>query len=75
MAKSGITVSSGGYQGTGDRGRGGQGAFKEDVASMRSAGRSYTDAHGNTGYSRGRKDGGRIGYANGGLASLFTRRG
>ena len=75
MARSGITVSSGGYQGTGDRGRGGQGAFKEDVASMRSAGRSYTDAHGNTGYSRGRKDGGRIGYANGGLASLFTRRG
>ena len=65
MAKSGITVTGGGYQGGGDRGRGGQGAFKEDVTSMRSAGRSYTDAQGNTGYSRGRKDGGRIGYREG----------
>ena len=50
-------------------------AARQDTTSMRSAGRSYTDAHGNRGYSRGRKDGGRIGYANGGLASLFTRRG
>ena len=65
MAKSGITVTGGGYQGGGDRGRGGQGAFKEDVTSMRSAARSYTDAQGNTGYSRGRKDGGRIGYREG----------
>jgi len=56
-----IKVSSGGYQGgDGGRGRGGQGAFKEDTRSMRSAGRSYTDARGNTGYSRGRKDGGRV---------------
>ena len=50
-------------------------AARQDTTSMRSAGRSYTDAQGNRGYSRGRKDGGRIGYANGGLASLFTRRG
>ena len=76
MARSGITVSSGGYQGgDGGRGRGGQGAFKEDTRSMRSAGRTYTDARGNKGYSRGRRDGGRVGYANGGLATLFTRRG
>ena len=65
MAKSGITVTGGGYQGGGDRGRGGQGAFREDTRSMRSAARSYTDAQGNTGYSRGRKDGGRIGYREG----------
>ena len=76
MARSGITVSSGGYQGgDGGRGRGGQGAFKEDTRSMRSAGRTYTDARGNKGYSRGRRDGGRVGYGNGGLATLFTRRG
>lgn len=50
-------------------------AARQDTTSMRSAARSYTDAHGNRGYSRGRRDGGRIGYANGGLASLFTRRG
>jgi len=50
-------------------------AARQDTTSMRSAGRSYTDAQGNRGYSRGRRDGGRIGYANGGLASLFTRRG
>ena len=46
---------------------------------MKSAGRSYQDSHGNVGYSRGRKDGGRIGYffggragfKNGGLASIL----
>ena len=33
---------------------------------MRSAGRSYKDAQGNVGYSRGRKDGGRVGLYQGG---------
>jgi len=50
-------------------------ASRQDTTSMRSAARSYTDAKGNRGYSRGRRDGGRIGYSNGGLASLFSRRG
>ena len=36
---------------------------------------TFTTPSGKKGYSGGRKDGGRIGYANGGLASLFTRRG
>ena len=71
LARQGITVSSGGYQGTGDRGRGGEGAFRENVSQMRGAGRSYTDAQGNVGYSSGRKDGGRIGYRDGGIARLL----
>ena len=42
--------------------------------------RTFTYTNPNTGkkqrgYSGGRRDGGRVGYANGGLASLFTRRG
>jgi len=36
---------------------------------------TFTTPSGKKGYSGGRKDGGRIGYSNGGLASLFTRRG
>jgi hypothetical protein len=66
LANVGIQVGGGGaFEDPGGRDRGGQGAFREDVTSMRSAGRSYKDAQGNVGYSRGRKEGGRIGYANG----------
>jgi hypothetical protein len=38
---------------------------------MASAGRSYQDAQGNVGYSRGRKDGGRVNFKDGGLASIL----
>ena len=79
--RSGTTsgANDGRYENINDRDRGGQGAFKEDTTSMRSAGKSYEDAKGNVGYSRGRKDGGRIGYffggrvnyKNGGLAGLL----
>jgi hypothetical protein len=71
--KSGITsgANDGRYENLNDRDRGGQGAFAEDKTSMRSAGRSYQDAQGNVGYSRGRKDGGRIDYKHGGLASIL----
>jgi|TARA_E500000305_G_C3977875_1_gene215287 hypothetical protein len=72
-ARSGITsgANDGRYENIDNRDRGGQGAFAEDKTSMRSAGRSYRDAQGNVGYSRGRKDGGRIGYKHGGLASIL----
>ena len=71
--KSGITsgANDGRYENINDRDRGGQGAFAEDKTSMASAGRSYQDAQGNVGYSRGRKDGGRIDYEHGGLASIL----
>ena len=71
--KSGITsgANDGRYENLNDRDRGGQGAFAEDKTSMRSAGRSYQDAQGNVGYSRGRKDGGRIDYKHGGLTSIL----
>ena len=79
--KSGITsgANDGRYENINDRNRGGQGAFQEDKTSMKSAGKSYQDAQGNVGYSRGRKDGGRIGYffggrvnyRDGGLASIL----
>jgi len=70
--KSGITsgANDGRYENINDRNRGGQGAFQEDKTSMKSAGKSYQDAQGNVGYSRGRKDGGRIGYFFGGRARL-----
>ena len=66
--RSGITsgANDGRYENINDRNRGGQGAFQEDKTSMKSAGKSYQDAQGNVGYSRGRKDGGRIGYFFGG---------
>ena len=66
--RSGITsgANDGRYENIDDRDRGGQGAFKEDKTSMKSAGKSYQDAQGSVGYSRGRKDGGRIGYFFGG---------
>jgi hypothetical protein len=67
LASQGIQVGGGGrWEDPGQRDRGGQGAFREDVKSMRSAGRSYKDAQGNVGYSRGRKDGGRVGLYAGG---------
>jgi hypothetical protein len=71
LASKGITHSGPGGGGgafidPGGRDRGGQGAFRENVAQMRGAGRSYTDARGNVGYSSGRKDGGRIGLRRGG---------
>ena len=67
LASQGIQVGGGGrWEDPGQRGRGGDGAFREDVQSMRSAGRSYKDAQGNVGYSRGRKDGGRVGLRMGG---------
>ena len=67
LASQGIQVGGGGrWEDPGQRDRGGQGAFREDVTSMRSAGRSYKDAQGNVGYSRGRKDGGRVGLRMGG---------
>lgn len=69
LARQGITHSGAGGGGNwvdpGGRDRGGQGAFRENVAQMRGAARSYTDAQGNVGYSSGRKDGGRIGYNRG----------
>ena len=70
LARQGITHSGPGGGGgafidPGGRDRGGQGAFRENVAQMRGAARSYTDAQGNVGYSSGRKDGGRIGYNRG----------
>jgi hypothetical protein len=72
-ARSGITsgANDGRYENINDRDRGGQGAFAEDKTSMKSAGKSYKDAQGNVGYSRGRKDGGRIDYKHGGLASIL----
>jgi len=80
-ARSGTTsgANDGRYENINDRNRGGQGAFQEDKTSMKSAGKSYQDAKGNVGYSRGRKDGGRIGYffggrvnyRDGGLASIL----
>ena len=36
---------------------------------------TFTTPSGKRGYSGGRRDGGRVGYGNGGLATLFTRRG
>jgi hypothetical protein len=36
---------------------------------------TFTTPGGKRGYSGGRRDGGRVGYADGGLATLFTRRG
>ena len=36
---------------------------------------TFTTPSGKTGYSGGRRDGGRVGYGNGGLATLFARRG
>ena len=70
LARQGITHSGPGGGGgafidPGGRDRGGQGAFRENVAQMRGAARSYTDAQGNVGYSSGRKDGGRMGYNRG----------
>ena len=69
LARQGITHSGAGGGGNwvdpGGRDRGGQNAFRENVAQMRGAARSYTDARGNVGYSSGRKDGGRIGYNRG----------
>ena len=69
LARAGITHSGQGGGGSfidpGGRDRGGQGAFQENVAQMRGAGRSYTDAQGNVGYSSGRAEGGRIGYNRG----------
>ena len=69
LRSQGITHSGAGgggsYVDPGGRNRGGQGAFRENVAQMRGAARSYTDAQGNVGYSTGRKDGGRIGYQDG----------
>ena len=68
LASQGIQVGGGGrWEDPGQRDRGGSGAFREDVQSMRSAGRSYKDAQGNVGYSRGRAEGGRIGYREGEL--------
>jgi len=71
--RSGITsgANDGRYENINDRDRGGQGAFAEDKTSMRSAGRSYQNARGDVGYSRGRKDGGRIDYKHGGLVSIL----
>jgi len=66
LASQGIQVGGGGrWEDPGQRDRGGSGAFREDVQSMRSAGRSYQDAQGNVGYSRGKAEGGRIGYREG----------
>jgi hypothetical protein len=68
LASQGIQVGGGGrWEDPGQRDRGGQGAFREDVQSMRSAARSYKDAQGNVGYSRGRAEGGRVGYREGEL--------
>jgi len=56
MKKHNIQVGSGSdaWEDPSKRNKGGKGAFKEDVTSMKSAGKSYKSSSGAVGYSRGR---------------------